>query len=213
MLRDGGPASVPFRSSQSPMNLAVVIPMKPLALAKARLRPHLDPDAHQTLVTSMLLHVMSAVQASGVAHHCAVLSADPYLWHLAQARGCGSIPEPKPRGYNQAVQQAQDWAVAQGDDALLILPGDLQWLIPEDVQRLARRAQQQPRAVVIAPDASHTGTNALLLRPPHIIAPQFGPASFLKHQQAARAAGLTPIIVGSPTLARDIDWPGELVRK
>ncbi len=193
------------------MKLAVVIPMKPLALAKARLRPHLDPDTHSKLVTSMLLHVIATVQASGVSHCCAVLSADPHVRHLAQARGCGSIPESGPKGYNRAVRQAQDWAAAQGYDALLILPGDLQRLTPEDVQRLARQAWSRPRAVVIAPDTSHTGTNALLLRPPHIIAPQFGPESFLKHQQAARAAGLTPIIVDSPTLARDIDWPWEML--
>ncbi|HID35325.1 MAG TPA: 2-phospho-L-lactate guanylyltransferase, partial [Anaerolineae bacterium] len=49
------------------MKLAVVIPMKPLARAKARLRPRLGDAARQELAAGMLKHVLAAVAASRVA--------------------------------------------------------------------------------------------------------------------------------------------------
>jgi len=46
-----------------------------------------------------------------------------------------------------------------------------------------------------------------LLRPPSLIAPQFGANSFAAHQLAAREAGVTPKIYRSPGLMHDLDSP------
>lgn len=64
--------------------------------------------------------------------------------------------------------------------------------------------------MVIAPDRAETGTNALLLRPPHVLRPQFGIDSFHRHLENARAANIHAVIYRSPTLAQDIDWPEDL---
>ncbi len=66
------------------------------------------------------------------------------------------------------------------------------------------------RAVVIAPDAGETGTNALLLRPPFLLPFSFGPVSFARHCALARAAGVEPLVYRSPSLAHDIDLPDDL---
>ena len=68
------------------------------------------------------------------------------------------------------------------------------------------------RADVMAPDHTGHGTNALLLAPPQLIAPRFGPESFRTHLRAAHAAGTTPQIVRSPGLEYDIDEPADLQR-
>ena len=192
------------------MKLAVAIPMKPLARAKARLRPGLGDAARQALAADMLKHVLAAVAASRVAEACGVVSADPAALALAREAGCEAIVEPEPAGYNAAAARASAWAQARRCDALLILPGDLPLLTPDDIRLLARLAEPHARILVIAPDATRAGTNALLLRPPDLIPAAFGPDSFHRHLQAARQAGVEPIIHLAPTLARDIDWPSDL---
>jgi len=61
--------------------------------------------------------------------------------------------------------------------------------------------------VALAPCRHGTGTNALFLRPPDLIAPGFGADSFRRHCDLARRAGLEPVIVRMPGLAFDLDTP------
>ena len=191
------------------MRLAVAIPMKPLHLAKARLRPGLDDAARQRLAAAMLTHVLETVAAS-TAEICGVVSADPDVLALAAEHGCEAITEPEPGGYNAAASRASIWAQRHDCDALLILPADLPLLTPEDIHNLTRLADARPQVVVIAPDAREEGTNALLLRPPDIIPPSFGLNSFHRHQQLVRTMGVDLIVHRSLTIAQDIDWIEDL---
>ncbi|MDW8270293.1 MAG: 2-phospho-L-lactate guanylyltransferase, partial [Anaerolineae bacterium] len=170
--------------------LAVIVPMKPLTLAKQRLRPALDEAARVALARRMLEHVLATVQASGVADLALLISADAGVRDLAQAFGFRPLAESTldaaPVGYNEAVRQAIRWARGQGATTALVLPADLPHLAPADLQRLVALAGTAPRTVVIAPNADDTGTNALLLRPPDLFAPAFGPDSFRRHLALAR---------------------------
>jgi len=194
------------------VRLAVAIPMKPLVLAKARLRPGLGDAARQNLAVDMLRHVLAVVTASRVAEARGVVSADPAALALAAEFGFDVIEEPSPQGYNAAAARASAWAQARRCDALLILPSDLPLLTPEDVRKLASLAKTHRPVVVIAPDTKKEGTNALLLRPPDIITPNFGPSSFRKHQQLTHSAGVDLIVHHSKTIAQDIDWIEDLQR-
>jgi len=194
--------------------LAVIVPMKPLALAKQRLRPALDEVARMTLARRMLTHVLATVRASGVADLPLLISADAEVRGLAQPFGFRTLAESTlngaPIGYNEAVLLAIAWARAQGATTALVLPADLPHLTPADLRQLANLAGASPRAVVLAPDAEETGTNALLLRPPDLIAPAFGPDSFRRHLALARQAGVEPSIYRSAGVAWDVDWPADL---
>ena len=46
--------------------------------------------------------------------------------------------------------------------------------------------------MTIVPDRHGTGTNALLLSPPDVIAPAFGPDSRARHVAIAERAGVDP---------------------
>jgi len=192
------------------MKLAVAVPMKPLARAKARLRPRLGDAARQKLAADMLKHVLAAIAASRVAEACGVVSADPAALALAEEAGCEAILEAEPVGYNAAAARASAWAQARRCDALLILPSDLPLITPDDIRQLARLAEPHPHVVVLTPDVHQQGTNAILLRPPDVIPFQFGPHSFSRHRELARNARIPYLIFHSPTLARDIDWPQDL---
>ena len=64
--------------------------------------------------------------------------------------------------------------------------------------------------VVIVPDRHGSGTNALRLTPPEVIAPAFGPGSFARHARLAAAAGAVVRIAQVPSLELDVDTPGDL---
>jgi 2-phospho-L-lactate guanylyltransferase len=189
--------------------LAVIVPMKSLRLAKQRLRPAVADGERLYLARTMLAHVLTAVNASGVADLPLVVSPDPEVLALARVQGFGVLCERQP-GYNEAVTQAAIWAQERGAASVLVLPADLPRLEPGDVRAMVVLAGEGSRAVVIAPDSGETGTNALLLRPPFLLPFSFGPASFARHCALARAAGVEPAVYRSPSLAHDIDLPEDL---
>jgi 2-phospho-L-lactate guanylyltransferase len=192
------------------MKLAVAVPMKPFALAKARLRPGLDDAARQKLAADMLRHVLATIAASRVAEACGVVSADPAALAIAAEYDFEAIDERGVSGYNEASGVAIAWAQARRAEALLLLPADLPFLTAEDIRNLVRLADDHYPVLVISPDRQRQGTNALLLRPPGIISPSFGEDSFLRHQRLARIAKIDHLVYLSPGIAQDIDWPEDL---
>jgi 2-phospho-L-lactate/phosphoenolpyruvate guanylyltransferase len=63
---------------------------------------------------------------------------------------------------------------------------------------------------VVAASRDRQGTNALLLRPPDVIAPAFGPPSVVRHFAAGRAAGALARLVTRLGLSHDVDTPADL---
>ncbi len=205
--------------------LAVAVPMKPLTLAKQRLRPAVNDATRITLARAMLEHVLATIRSSGVADLPLVISADAEVRALAETYGFWTLDEQrengkpleaslqdKPIGYNEAIDQVVAWTRAQGITTLLILPADLPYLTPDDLRQLVDLAGSAPRTAVLAPDAAATGTNALLLRPPDLIPPAFGPHSFRRHLEALSRNGVVPVVYRSASVAYDVDEPADLVR-
>ena len=73
-----------------------------------------------------------------------------------------------------------------------------------------RVAEADGTAVVIVPDRHDTGTNALLLTPPSVIEPSFGPGSCQRHEAAAQAAGVSHRVERVPSLIFDVDTSEDL---
>lgn len=191
------------------LHLAVIVPMKPFALAKQRLRPVLRDAERRALAYDMLTHVLATVAESGITDMTVLISADQQVLQLASAWDFLPLPE-NDSGYNGSTAQAIAWAQRAGMDAVLVLPADLPDLQVTDLHTLRSLIADTPQAVILAPDASESGTNALMLCPPDLISPSFGPDSFRRHCALARAAGVDPIIYRSPSLAFDIDLPSDL---
>jgi 2-phospho-L-lactate guanylyltransferase len=92
-------------------------------------------------------------------------------------------------------------------ERVLLVPGDCPALDPAEVEALLARTAP----VVIVPDRHGTGTNALLLAPPDVMAPAFGEGSFERHSGLARAAGTEPEVADVKTLGLDVDTPDDFV--
>ena len=94
----------------------------------------------------------------------------------------------------------------RGAERALLVPGDCPAIDPQELSALLAGGGD----VVIVPDRHGSGTNALLLEPPTIVAPSFGAGSFARHAALARAAGAEVKVRELPSLGLDVDTPDDL---
>lgn len=184
------------------MSLFAVVPVKNLHHTKSRLMSVLNPAGRAGLTLYMMGRVISALKEAQVEAVC-VVSPDRLVLQKAQEKGA-SILLQRGEGLNPALEEGRRWAVERGASELLVLPADLPLLIAEDVRSVIDCEKGEP-AVAISPDASHTGTNALLLRPPDAIPFAYGPDSFEIHQRAARERNVEISVVEQTHLSFDLD--------
>ncbi len=189
------------------MKLWLIVPVKPFAEGKSRLAPILPNPQRAQLSRQLFQHVMAQATATALLAGILVVSRDATLLDGLPPSKINLIAE-EGQDLNGAVSQGRQVAVAQGADAILILPADLPRLQTNDIAMLYARGQET-EGIVIVP-SSDNGTNALLLRPPHVINFAFGPNSFTHHWRAAQAAGVSCLIHKAPHLAFDVDLPADL---
>ena len=216
----------------------IVIPVRSLTDGKRRLAPVLEPDARAGLVRRLFEHTLRAALEAGP--RALVVSPDPDALALARNAGAAALEEPRPVGLNHALELAAREAAKRGAEALLVVSADLPDLEAEDLRamlpppdpepippapdrawnpagaQIAERAESampRKRAVVrIAPDEAGTGTNALYVRPPSLLAFEYGETSCRRHHEQARRAGARVETVDRPGLRFDLDTPIDLER-
>lgn len=170
--------------------LTAIVPMKTPTLAKGRLSAALAPADRQSLARRMFDHVLAVLREAGISSI-----------HVAGGE----------RDLNADVTAAAALVQSQGTTDLLLVMADLPYLAAADIAALIEAGRRSP--VVIA-EAKDGGTNALLLRPPTVLGFAFAThrpsASF--HAEAARQAGIEPVMLHRPGLSRDIDTPADLAQ-
>jgi len=183
------------------MRTVAILPVKSFGLAKQRLGQAF-PD-RPALAAAMVADVLDALAAVPALDGVIVVTAEPTAAEIAHGMGARVVHDPAETGQSDAV--ARGVAAADADRVLLV-PGDCPALDPDEVEALLARTAP----VVIVPDRHGTGTNALLLSPPDVMAPAFGEGSFERHSGLARAAGTEPDVADVKTLGLDVDTPDDL---
>ncbi len=191
------------------MSVFAVVPVKDLWGTKSRLKPILDPGARAGLTLYMMGRVVSAISGAGVENVC-VVSPDRIVLAEAGERGATPLLQ-ESRGLNPALEEGRRWARERGGSSLLVLPADLPLIDAEDVSAVLEGGGGTP-SMTISPDGAHSGTNALLLRPPDVLPFVFGPGSYEAHLWAARERGLDIRVSERPHLAFDLDTAEDLAR-
>jgi 2-phospho-L-lactate/phosphoenolpyruvate guanylyltransferase len=164
----------------------ILVPLKPLALAKSRLRGVYGD--HEDLVLALARSTLSAAAASPVVERIVVIGA--------ALPGFESLPDPFGR-----LNPALAHAAGQIDGAVAALPADLPALRPDELTEALSLATS--RAFV--PDSEGTGT-VLLAAPDGELNPQFGPGSADRHE----LSGARRLPGAWPTLRRDVDTAVDL---
>ena len=196
------------RPRQKAELLIAIVPVNVLKKSKARLASSLDASARSRLSKAMLTDVLCALKRVRRIHRITVVSADGSVGRIARLTGAHFLREGKRRGLNNALRIAIRDAVRRKASAALILPADIPLVTADEVRNFLRQSNGYP--IALTPSRDRGGTNALLLRPPKIVAPSFGKDSFRRHMTIARGKGLSPGVVKIRGISLDVDEPADL---
>jgi len=191
------------------MRTLAVLPIKSLTAAKQRLGDLLGNGSRRALAQAMCSDVLTSLRRVERIDAIAVVSRDPSVQSVAIGERISILDDSAEAGQSAAAQIGVRHALTAGFDRVLLVPGDTPLLDPLEVDELLRRGEQSALQTVIVPDRHGEGTNALLLCPPDVFEPSFGPGSLARHTAAARAAGLAYAVEHVDSLALDVDTPDD----
>ncbi len=184
--------------------IVAVVPVKRLSDAKSRLATLLSSEERATLVTGLLrrtvalLKTVDAIERIGVATEERELIDSLNLVEWLPDMG----------GLNPSLAHAAAWATRVGAQSMLVLPCDLPLLQRSDICALLDSRQANP-GVSIAP-TQDGGTGAILLSPPQVLEPAFGPDSFRRHIEEAHGKDLAVRTVIRRGFSHDLDTSEDL---
>ncbi len=190
------------------MRTAAILPIKTLDQAKQRLRQDLAAHDRRALVEAMFADALVALGRVGSLDRVIVVSGDRAAQRIAIGYGA-YVVEDDERGHNGAATQGIRALLEDHIERALLVPGDCPLLSADDLNTLLTHPAPE-RSALIVPDRHGTGTNALLLTPPDVLAPSFGPDSCRRHLADATAAGISAEVVELDSLAFDVDTPDDL---
>lgn len=196
----------------------LIIPVKPLATAKSRLRGAADggvgaQTAHALLALALAHDTVAAARSATLVRHLLIVSSDPSVTAEFTAEGIEVVPDGPVAGLNAAflrgaaVLHSRDRTAAVGAlqaDLPALRAGELDGAV---AAALAVFAALPARRAFCA-DAAGTGTTLLLAAPGTALGPRFGAGSAARHLRA----GAHPLDGEWPGLRRDVDTSEDLGR-
>jgi 2-phospho-L-lactate guanylyltransferase len=190
------------------MVTAAVLPIKTYARAKHRLSEAVEVPDRRALAEAMVGDVLDVLPTVPGLDRVIVVTAEPRAAAAARDAGADVVHDPHEAGQSAAALLGVRAALEAGAGRVLLVPGDCPAIEPDEIAALL--ARQGPAGVVIVPDRHGAGTNALLLAPPDVIEPSFGPGSFARHAARAHAAQTKVRVAEIRSLGLDVDTPDDL---
>lgn len=189
------------------MRTAAILPVKHFAQAKRRLGESVAAELRDDLARAMVGDVLEALGETASIQRTIVVTREDFVAAAAREIGALTVGDTAEASQSAAVALGVARALADGFERVLCIPGDCPALDPTELDALLGGSACE---VVIVPDRHGTGTNGLLLAPPDVIDPSFGPDSRERHTALALAAGIAARIEQPPSLLLDIDTGEDL---
>lgn len=198
---------------------AAILPVKRFAYAKQRLGASVADPLRLDLARAMVGDVLGALSECRSVSLRIVVTNEPSVVNAARSLGALVVEDTAEAGQSAAVAIGLECALAAGAERVLCVPGDCPALDPAELDELlaadapairGAASTHEAAEVVIVPDRHGSGTNGLLLSPPHAIEPSFGPDSRARHQRLARMAGVACRVERPGSLLLDIDTGADL---
>lgn len=200
---------------------ALVVPVKPLAEAKSRLRGAPLRVPHARLVLAMAQDTVRAALACQVVVAVLVVTDDPEVASAVAGLGARVVPDAPAAGLNAALAHgatvaagsrvaAGSWVAALAADLPALRPAELAGAL----RAAARSAGPGPGPAgrvtggrrAFLPDRSGTGTTLLAAPPGVALDPRFGAGSAARHA----ASGARRLVGRWPSVRRDVDTVADL---
>lgn len=196
--------SSPRPPSDPPRRYAVLVPVKPLSVAKSRLGA-LGDTTRADLAAAFAGDSVAAALACADVARVLVVTDDHLLARSMADLGAEVIPDGADDLNDTLVQAAAEMRRRDPGLGLVALCADVCALRPEELS-LALRAADPDRMSFVA-DEQRIGTTAVVAPTTATFAPAFGAGSRARHLEAG-AFEIDGIDV--PTLRRDVDDPEAL---
>ncbi|MFI1034943.1 2-phospho-L-lactate guanylyltransferase [Streptomyces sp. NPDC020951] len=162
------------------MQWTLVIPLKPLALAKSRLADTAADGLRPGLALAFAEDTVAAALASPAVRDVAVVTDDTLAGRALAALGARIVADEPRTGLNAALAHgAAAVRAVRADSPLAALNADLPSLRPSELARVLDAAAEFPRAFL--PDAAAIGTTLLAVAPGRELLPAFGTHSRARH--------------------------------
>ncbi|MEU0675018.1 2-phospho-L-lactate guanylyltransferase [Streptomyces sp. NPDC006172] len=163
------------------MQWSLVIPVKPLALAKSRLADTAAGELRPGLALAFAQDTVAAALACPAVRDVAVVTDDALAGRELAALGARVVPDEPRTGLNGALAHGAAFVrAARPRSPLAALNADLPALRPLQLARVLDAAAEFPRAFL--PDAAAIGTTLLAVGPDGELLPAFGPDSRTRHR-------------------------------
>ncbi|MFE3325563.1 2-phospho-L-lactate guanylyltransferase [Streptomyces sp. NPDC059176] len=185
---------------------SLVVPLKPLALAKSRLAATSGGVMRPQFALAFALDTVAAALACAAVRDVAVVTDDPLASAELAGVGARVVPDSPGAGLNAALAHGANTVRAvRPEAAVAALNADLPALRPAELARVLASAAQFPRAFLA--DASGIGTTFLAAAPGVELLPAFGGRSRDRHL----LSGAVEIeLEGVESLRRDVDTGDDL---
>jgi 2-phospho-L-lactate/phosphoenolpyruvate guanylyltransferase len=185
---------------------SLVVPLKPLAVAKSRLAAEAG-DVRPALALAFALDTVAAALACPRVLDVTVVTDDPVAGARLAGLGALVVADLPGAGLNAALRHGA--AAVRGRfprGAVAALNGDLPALRPDQLSRVLAAAERAPQRAFLA-DAAGVGTTLLAARAGADLSPGFGGRSRARHlASGAREITLADV----PGVRQDVDTARDL---
>ncbi|MDH6711273.1 2-phospho-L-lactate guanylyltransferase [Kitasatospora sp. MAA19] len=200
-VRPSGPVAPPAPTA----DWSLVLPLKPLALAKSRLAPYAGPHRADLALSFALDTVTAALATPGVAR-VLVVTRDASAGDRLAALGAVVVADEPGGGLNEALAHGASAARSLAPRSpLAALSADLPALRPVELARVLGAVPPAGRAFL--PDSPGLGTTLLACTPGRPLAPAFGDGSRARH---AAGGALELRLADVESVRRDVDTGADL---
>ncbi|MBD0840046.1 2-phospho-L-lactate guanylyltransferase [Streptomyces sp. TRM68416] len=188
------------------MQWTLVVPLKPLALAKSRLSDAASDALRPALALAFAEDTVAAALASAAVRDVAVVTDDALAGRRLTALGARILPDAPRAGLNPALAHgAATVRASRPETPVAALNADLPALRPTELTRVLEAAREFPRAFL--PDAAAIGTTLLAVAPGRELLPAFGTDSRARH----RTSGATELRLDAvDSVRQDVDTGDDL---
>jgi 2-phospho-L-lactate/phosphoenolpyruvate guanylyltransferase len=187
----------------------LLIPVKSLGTGKSRLAKVMSSQERRQLNEFFLRHIIQVAKDYSKEDRATIITECSGVALIAKSLGVPVIKQSSASGLNQAAGQGVIELRTNGADDILIVASDLPTIRASDLAEIAARAVGN--RIVICPDKSRNGTNAIFLAAHTTLRFRFGPNSFARHCQEAEISGIVPAVYFNDRIAMDVDVPEDLL--
>jgi 2-phospho-L-lactate guanylyltransferase len=184
------------------LKIAALIPVKQFKLSKTRLE--LTRNQKIVLTELMLKFTILNLKKCKSISTIVTISEDERVEKISKYYETKFIFS-KEKGVNFAIEVGDNYCKENMVKSNIIVPIDLIFLNPYEIELLISMARKHQRCAIIVPSMRMDGTNLLLRRPFNLFKTSYENNSYLNHIQSSKKASAQTVIIKSINLSEDLD--------